>query len=134
MIKAHGFEYGVDTSTAHILDPGRAAAKRPRTDSNSCPRARPHECRTAIYGVVNHVRGHHGVRSLLVRRPDMGRERMTPRRTIAVAVLTLAVAAAAPSAVADVLGVLMPDAQYGQALWHFLWGLPIAAIALGIGR
>lgn len=57
------------------------------------------------------------------------REQMTPRRTVAVGVLTLvavAVTTAAAGAIFD------GQSSYGHPLWHLLWGVLTVPIALGI--
>ncbi len=59
---------------------------------------------------------------------------MTPRRTIAVAVLTFVAVVASPYAAAAITGLLVGNSKLAHALGHLLWGLLILAIALGIRR
>jgi hypothetical protein len=68
---------------------------------------------------------------------------VTPRRTIAVAVLTFVAVVASPF-VADVITRLLAEGcscpraghylAFGHALWHLLWAALTLAIALGIRR
>jgi hypothetical protein len=67
---------------------------------------------------------------------------VTPRRTIAVAVLTLVAAVASGFAAAVIVGLLVAGCPcldftggtFGYALWHLLWAVLTVAIALGIRR
>jgi len=68
---------------------------------------------------------------------------VTPRRTIAVAVLTFVAVVASPFAAAVITGLSVEgcpcpgaggDSTFGHALGHLLWGLLTLAIALGIRR
>lgn len=59
---------------------------------------------------------------------------LTPRRTIAVAVLTFAAVVASPYIADAITRLLVGDSKFGHALGHLLWGLLTLAIALGIRR
>ena len=64
---------------------------------------------------------------------------MTPRRTIAIAVLTFVAVVASPSAAGVITGLLVPGdpgrhSTFAHALWHLLWAVLTVAIALGIHR
>ena len=68
---------------------------------------------------------------------------MTPRRTIAVALLTFVAVVASPFAAGVITGLLVQgcacpsatgDSSFGHALSHLLWGVMTVAVALGIRR
>ena len=63
--------------------------------------------------------------------------RLTPPRTIAVALLTIPAVVASPYAAQGIAGLLAgndPTTTFHHVLWHLLWGLLTLAIALGIRR
>jgi hypothetical protein len=59
---------------------------------------------------------------------------LTPRRTIAVAVLTFVAVVASPNAAAAITGLLVGNSKFAHPLDHLLWGLFTLAIALGMCR
>lgn len=60
---------------------------------------------------------------------------MTPRRTIAVAVLTIVAVVASPYAAAAITGLLVANnSTFGHALGHLLSAVLTIAVALGIRR
>jgi hypothetical protein len=60
---------------------------------------------------------------------------VTPRRTIAVAALTLVAVVASPFAAGVITGLLAGNnSTFGHALWHLLWAVLTVPVALGIRR
>src|SRR3982074_1381187 len=55
---------------------------------------------------------------------------MTPRRTVALGLLTLVAGAVSPFAASALTG--NGQSLYGHPLWHLLWGVLTVPIALGI--
>jgi hypothetical protein len=68
---------------------------------------------------------------------------VTPRRTIAVALLTFVAVVASPFTAAVITGLLVEgcpcpsaggDSSFAHALWHLLWAVLTLAVALGVRR
>ena len=63
-------------------------------------------------------------------RSEGTREQMTPRRTVAVGLLTLVTVAVSTFAASALTG--NGQSLYGHPFWHLLWGVLTVPIALGI--